>query len=322
MSDKETKEINLIDLIREFFSWLGKIFKQLGNFIGFLLQIAYKYKFIYLATVLLFLAVGLYLSRAAAWKYEAGATVLVNGSDKYTVEEAVKQLQNSSPGKNSSLSQKLNLPDSVTKNIIKIENFNVIDFAHNGTSDMIDFKGTHPLSDTFNIVMPDRFYIRFTLKNKNQATNVQDAFLNYLNTNPVIKDKYDIVKSDLKNRIDICYKEVYRIDSLAKVMYFKDNDDPQIKFENNKLVVGDKNKQLFYYNLMQLQDSIAKMNNEYVNFKQPVYLPAGLILDPTPINNPKKYGVMSLLFGVLFGFFVTYLLYNFKHISKYITDKK
>lgn len=322
MEEKNTtKEINLLQLLNVLFAWLSNVTKKFFNFLGLLLQLMVKHWMLVLIVYAVVISAGLFLSRTSAAKYKAGAVMLLYGSDLSTAKEVCRQIQNSiSTNQTYSLSHKLGIPDSVAQNIIGIENFNIIDYLKNKTPDAIDFKRTHSLTDTLNLVMTDRMYLQVITKNISQLPVVQDALLKYFNDNQMMQQNFLSEKLNLEDRVASCDKELNRLDSLAKVTYFKDANK-NVSFENNRLVVGEQRKQLFYDDVLRLQDVKFNTKKLLVEFKQPAVFPSGLVLTPTPINNRTVYGLYSIIIATLIALVLVCIIENFKKISKYLTRK-
>jgi len=254
MEENNSKEINLLQLISLFFNWLKKKWELILNFLGYLLRLSFRHILVIFIAVLVCFSIGYYLSRPSARIYKAEAVAMLYGVDTQTAKEVSKQLESSvSSNTLFSLSSKLSLPDSVTKNIVEITSFYVIDYLKDGVADMIDYKNSHSLTDTLNLRMKDRFCLQIKTLNINQVPIVQAAILNYFNTNLVMRNQFNIRKSEITQQINICDIELQRIDSLAKIFYFKDTEK-QIRFEKDKLLVGDQKKQLFFEDLLKLHD--------------------------------------------------------------------
>lgn len=322
MEDKNTKEINLLQLLAIVIDWLKNIIQKGLKFAGLSLQLAVKHWVITVSVLILSVALGQYLARPAAKKYNANAVALLYGVNVSTAKEVCRQLENSlGTEKTQSLAFKLGIADSVAKNIVCIQNFSVIDYLKDGSQDAVDLKRGHSLNDTLNLIMQDRFYLQVTTRNIAQLPVVQQALLNYFNTNPMMKGEYESVKKGLEEKAVLCDKEIARLDSLAKVSYFKDAD-PKISLVNNKLVVGEQMKQLFYNDVLNLQSQKSLTQNVLINFKQPMNFPSGLVLNPMPINGRAKYGVYSILIGSAIALVLAFLLENLKKITNYLTNKK
>ncbi|ADQ78280.1 hypothetical protein Palpr_0118 [Paludibacter propionicigenes WB4] len=321
MEKDKLKEINLLQLIAMLFDWLGGLLKSVLEGLGYLLRLSYRHALITIIITGLAVGAGLFLSRPSARIYKAEAMAMIYGSEAQTVKEICKQLENSISTNNLySLSATLQIPDSVARNIVQFQSFYVIDYLKDKIADRVDFDNNHPLTDTLNVRMTDRLYFRIKTKNTGQIPIVQKALLNYFNTNEVMKTQFENKKNELKQEIDICNAECKRIDSLAKVSYFKDVDK-QIKFENNKLIVGEQKKQLFYDDLLNIHKAKSKAEIQYVNYKQPMALPSGFAVIQIPINGSVKYGVLGLLIGYLVSLIVSALFENRKKIAKYLNRK-
>ena len=321
MEDNSSKEINLLQLLNLLFAWIVKCVKSIVRFFGHLIQLTYKFRLITFLLVICGTGVGLYLSRPSAKVYKAEAMAMLYGSEAQTVKEVCKQLENSIASNNLySLSAKLSLPDSITKNIVEFHAFYAITYHKDSVAETIDFKESHPISDTINVKMKDRLYFQVLTKNIAQLPKVQGAILNYLNNNVVMKSEHINKKNELSQRIKICNDEIKRIDSLAKISYFK-NPEKQLKFENNNLLIGDQKKQLFYDDLLRLQRTKSKTESRLMDFKQPVVLPAGFTPSPLALNGTLKYSAIGLLIGYLVAILASFLLEHRKAIVRYLEGK-
>jgi len=318
MEENNTKEINLLQLISMFFKWLQKIGITLLNTIGYLFRLCYRSIYTFLILIALSLIVGQYLARPSARTYKAEAMTMLYGSEAQTVKEICKQLENSlSTNKLISLATKLSLPDSVAKNIVEIKSFYVIDYLNDKTADKIDFGNNHSLTDTLNVRMSDRLFLQLKLKKINQLQQIQTAILNYFNSNRILQNQFNIKKDEHAQQIHICNLELQRVDSLAQVSYFKDNEK-QINYEKDKLLVGEQKKQLFYDDLLRLQSIKSYAEMKLVDFVQPVEMPSGFVVNPTPLNGRVKYGVYSLFIGFAIAVIVLLLIENLKYIFSYL----
>lgn len=318
----EPKEINLLQLLKMIGDWLVKVVNSFLRFVGLSLQLIVKYWILTLIVLLISVFLGQYLARPSARKYKAGAVAMLYGSRTSTAQEVSRQLQNSFVSEESfSLANKLAIPDSVAKNILAISNYNVIDYLKDGSQDMIDLKRNHSLSDTTNLIMQDRLYIQVITKNVSQIPVVQDAILKYFNNNPTMKGEFEIVKKGLEEKINVCDNEIARLDSLAKVSYFKDADK-NISLDNNKLVVGEQRKQLFFNEILQLQDIKTSAQHKLVDFRQPINFTSGFIVNPEPINSRLKYLIFSFLIGISLSVLSVFIIDNFKCIYNYLTKRK
>lgn len=321
MEEKNSKEINLLELISLLIDWLKKVGKSILNLLGGIARLAYRYKIVVIIIVALSVVIGQYIARPANRIYKAEAMAILHGTEAQLVREVCKQIENSlSTNKFTSLSTKLSLPDSVTNNIVSFESFYVIDYMRDSVADVIDFNHNHSLSDTMNIRMRDRIYFRLKTRSIAQVSLVQEALLNFLNNNTVIKAQFDIDKNELIKQIDVCDSEMTRIDSLAKVYYFKDTPT-QLRFDNDKLLLGEQRKQLFYGELLHLQKLRSIAQIKLATYKQAVELPSDFVVVPTPVNGRVKCGMYSILIGFAIALIVALFLEYIKAIIAFLKNK-
>jgi len=321
MEENNTKEVNLLQLINLFFNWLKNVGKKLIKSVGYIFQLSFRHKLIVILTILICLSIGLYLSRPSVRVYKAEAMAMLYGSEAQTAKEVSKQLENSVASNNFySLAAKLFLPDSITKNIVGIQSFYVIANFKDGVGDMIDYKNNHPLTDTLNVRMKDRFYLQIKTTNVNQIPKVQAAILSFFNNNTVMKSQYEIKKDQIINQIKICNVESQLIDSLARVSYFK-NVDKQLRFDKDNLVIGEQKKQLFYDDLLRLHDTKSYAQNRLVNFTHPMELPSGFYVYSNAENGKLKYGIISILIGFILSLIFSGLVENTKKIIAFLNKK-
>ncbi len=141
------------------------------------------------------------------------------------MKEIARQLEESrADNQYTSLSSKLSLPDSIAKNIVSFNSFYVIDYLNDSTPDMVDFANNHSLEDTLNVRMKDKIYFRLITRNISQVPQVEKAILNFFNSQPTVRLLYTAKQKELAGKIDLTSAEMQRLDSLAKISYFKDNN--------------------------------------------------------------------------------------------------
>lgn len=318
MEENNAKEINLLELIAIFLDWLKKIGIGILNFFGSIVRSIYRHKVIVVIVMLICFAIGQYMARTSNRKYYAEATAMLYGSDAQTAKEICKQLENTNKeNKLISVGTKLSLPDSVAKNITEIKSFYAIDYTNDGVADKIDFDDDYSISGKTKLRMRDRIYLRFETHSISQVSKVQEAILNYFNNNELLRTNLESKRNELVQQIRICDLELLRIDSLAKVSYFKDNMK-QLKFDKNELSLGNQNIQLFYTDLLQLQTVKSNSQSKLALITKPVIFPAGFVVDPIPVNSRLKYGVFSLLIGFGIALIIVGLIENLKKIFRYL----
>lgn len=321
MEKNDNKEINLLELIEILINWIKNVVIKAASFVGNLIQLLYRHLVITLAIILIAVSVGVYLSRPEARIYKAEALGIIYGSDAQTIKEISRQLENaSSIDQQISFGKKLNLPDSIAKNIVSFNSYYVIEYIKEHTAVKIDYANGLPEKDTMYVKMHDRVYFQLKVKKINQVPAIEKAILNYFNTSELLQTHFQNARNQISDQIKISRKELARIDSLAKINYFKDNNE-QLRFDKNKLLVGEQQKQLFYNDLLRLQDIISVSESTLRNFKQPIDIPSGFVVNPAPVNGTFKYSVISIFIGLIISLVVSGLLENTKKLIDFLKRK-
>jgi hypothetical protein len=322
MEEKKQNEINLIDLIFIFFGWIRKTSLKIGNFIGRIIRMGYRHKVLVSILVLVTVAIGQYLSRPSARVYSAEGTALLYGNDAQTVRQIFRQLENSlSKEETISLSTKLGINDSVAKNILKLESFYLIDYMNDSVADKVDYSDSHSLTDTTNVRMRDRIYIRMYTQSIQQVPVVEKAILDFLNNHKLLKARYEAKVREYEQKVAICDNELQRLDSLAKTYYFKQD---RMQFSMNpdqQLLLGEQRKQLLYGDLFLVQRVKSNAEFELTNMSAPVEIPSSLVIIPNPLNSRLKYGAYSILVGLLLGLALAGLIEGMKQIVAFLNSK-
>ena len=321
MKENDNKEINLLQLFSLFFDWVIRTSKSIFKFIGKLFQLSFRHLALTIVIIVISLSISIYLTRPEAKIYKAEALAMIYGPEAQTVREVSKLLENTSPeSKSTSLATILSLPDSITKNIVGFHSYTVIGYLKDHVEVKVDYSDNYPQKDTMYIKMTDRVQMQLLTKNIRQIPQIQKAILSYFNNNSTLKTQFDARKNEHIQRIKICETEIHRIDSLAKVSYFKDNNQ-QMRFDNQKLIVGEQKKQLFYGELLNLNQE--KYGSEYylANFNQPVQLPSNFVVSPVPVNGTVKYGVISLFIGFIISLVISIIIENYKKAINYLKSR-
>lgn len=321
MKENDNKEINLLQLFSLFFDWAIKVVNSIINIFGKLFQLCFRHLVLTLVIIALSLSVAIYLTRPDAKVYKAEALAMIYGSEAQTVREVSTLIENTSNlSESTSYASILSLPDSVAKNIVGFHSYTVIGYLKDHVEVKVDYSDNYPQKDTMYVKMTDRVQMQLLTKNVRQIPLVQKAILNYFNNNIVLKNQYEARKNQYIQRVKICNTEIQRIDSLAKISYFKDNNQ-QMRFDKEKLIVGEQKKQLFYGELLNLNQE--KFGSEYYlsNFTQPVLFPSNFVVNPAPVNGTVKYSVVAIFIGFIISLIISSFIENRKKITSYLKNK-
>lgn len=142
----------------------------------------------------------------------------------------------------------LNLPDSLQKKIRKIEIFNWIDSKNDGTPDFVDFSNSKKYNtDTTNVVMGDRLYLRVTTKGCYDMSAVQAWLQRYFDAQASLSEQVAQARKSQQMRLSAVNHEIVRLDSLANFEYFESKKN-NARVEGAMLVLKD--KQLYHDDIL------------------------------------------------------------------------
>ncbi|MHB9056327.1 MAG: hypothetical protein ACYC2P_09300 [Paludibacteraceae bacterium] len=321
MDEKNTREINLLDMLFAIWKWLVRCVRIFLNAVVKILRLIFRHKILTVALMLSAVIISQYLARSSNKQYNVDAMVVLHGVQAQTVMQIGSQLTSSSSRfKETSLARKLGLQDSVAKKISSILFFDVIDFHKDSVPDLVDFKRNHSNSDTVNVKMKDHVYIRFKIKGTNHAGEISNAILNYINKNTIVHADFETLINIYKQRIKLIDVESKRIDSLARKKYFED-EKTQIRLQNNQLLVGNQQKQLFYGDLLALQKYRSEAETKIAEAPAPAVVPSGFIINPQPVNGRVKYGVYGLVIGLCIALLLSVLIENLGKILEFLNKR-
>ena len=215
MKENDNKEINLLQLLEILINWIMSVLLKIVDLIGKWIKLLYKNTILTIITLIICLAVGIYLSRPSERIYQAEALAMIYGSDAQTVREVSKLLEKSSPiNKITSFTTKLSLPDSVAKNIVAFHSYYIIEYVKDGIAVKIDYNDNYSQKDTMYVKMRDRVQMQLLTKNINQIPLIQKAILNYFNNNKMLTTHLENTRNHFNQQIRVSQLELIRVDSL------------------------------------------------------------------------------------------------------------
>ena len=273
MEDKKsTNEVNLIDILAAVWNGIVRMVKFLVNLAGRMLQLLFRHKVMVLILLIACFAISQYFSRPGNRRYHVEGMAVLHGVQAKTVKQIGSQLTISSPRfEVTSLGHKLGLTDSVAKKLGGVLFFDVIDYKRDSVPDVVDFNRNHSLSDTVNVVMPDYVYIRLVMMGTNHAAEIGEAVLNFINNNPVVQSDFNTRRNVYKQQIALADLETQRLDSLTLIKYFE-QDKPNIKFQDNQLLIGNQHTQLFYGDKLHLQRMKSEAETKLAQAEAPDFI--------------------------------------------------
>ncbi len=318
---KTTNEVNLIDILAAIWKWIVSAVKFIINVIGKVLQLLFRHKVLTLILLAACFAISQYFSRPSNRRYNVEGMAVLHGVQAKTIKQIGSQLSTSSSRfEVTSLGHKLGLRDSVAKKLGGVQFFDVIDYKKDSVPDVVDFNRNHSLTDTVNVVMPNYIYVRLIMAGTNHVDEAGEAVLNFLNNNPIVQSEFETQKNIYEQQIALTDLEAKRLDSLALIKYFE-NEKPNIKFQNNQLLIGNQNIQLFYGDRLYLQRIRSEAQTRLSEAKAPIIIPSGFIINPKAVNGRMKNGMKGLIVGFALSLLIAFFLENYKKWIHFLNRK-
>ncbi len=192
--DKESKELDLFDVIDQFIVRLKRLIKLILDSVLCFVRFNVKYFFLILFFVILGVVAGFFLKSKKNNLYNVGFSVQINGVSSAYVNDIIYVLSQSLGEEGSdSFADKLSLNNQIANKILSLKAFRVIDLNRNGTRDYVDYQDDF-VEDSLNVKMDNFLQIEFKKIGSSNCNLVQQKIVDYLN-----HDQYLIKESLQKN---------------------------------------------------------------------------------------------------------------------------
>ncbi len=134
------------------------------------------------------------------------------------------------------LANYLNINEDEAKSIKSVKAYYGIDVNKDGRMDYIDFKGTYNPADTNQIRISSFLYLKVSVHDENILPVLRKGLLNYINSNPYFRERFNIDRGQKKETIEDIDIEISKIDSLQRSRFRKDMfpNSSQIVFLGNQ----------------------------------------------------------------------------------------
>jgi hypothetical protein len=325
----EEKELNIIDIIKEFFAWIGRILKKMGmEFLSFI-----RFSFQKIWTLLIFFVLGVIAAIVLSFcfrTYESNVVLKLNVSDSYTFNELTKSLD-AEIVSDKSLADRLNITDSIADNIVSIKPHFVIDNNNNGTADRID-EDDEFVETVEYVRMEDQSLVHVRMKDQLSVTVrskdlysfpvIQEGLVYFYSNNEMFKKEKEIQLLQQQQTLDLLQREINRLDSLSNYEYFKVPKNRTLMVDSQAIMLGEKAKQLYYVDITQLKnkkDSIQKVEEIYGTI---VTVIKPFTVSKAPVNSLPKLLVICCFSFLLLGYIVALCSRYKNQIWTFLNEKK
>ncbi|MDR1591864.1 MAG: hypothetical protein LBS16_03145 [Prevotellaceae bacterium] len=296
------REMNLFEMLVTFFNWLKKLLTGLLRLLATTLKLTYHYAWMVAIVTVLFLACGLYLSRPTKQLYKGSTTILFSPDLRQYVQNGFEQLNSYCLAEPERLADALQIDDTLACRIRSIQTYPVIDLKNDSIPDFVDYDRTANFgTDTFNVVMPDRFGVKVAIRQSPDFMPIQQGIKRYFETQADFTRVNEASKALLLERIAFCNKELQRLDSLSNYDYFGEEKRMSMHLNGAVIRFEPSRYKLFYENMRDLLNEKQRLGYELAMYPDGVSFTTENMVVQTFLRLYKLalWTLVGYLFGVL-----------------------
>lgn len=297
----EQREMNFFELCAAFARAVAKGCVALWHLFCHMLRVTFQLWWVVLPCVILFVGFGLYYSRQDNLIHKVNGIALLNGA-------TIQQFENTF----APLCSGQNIPEQAAiasyiyaQQATGFAAYRVIDCKNDGTADFVDFKGKSSPTDTTEVQMQDRIAIQFCMKEKNMhlLPEIENAVLEYFNSNPLLQQSYQTYLPNLKNEVEFNHRQFWKLDSLTSQYYFHNQlgSKSMSTIGEGVAFVGDRRVRLFLDEIYEQHAHVQRYDHRLQLATAPVVLESHFAADPKPLNGRYKCVVVFFLLGWIAG---------------------
>ena len=300
-----TENTSLFDLILAGGRGIKNGCVGLWHFCGKCVRLSIRKRYITVPMVVVGIALGIWASNWQNRFWRVEATAILNGSTPELVSNRYNNLNKLFP---TALLPAQSKPDALEwegnpnecYNFMKFESFPVVDCLRDSVPDYVDLKLDFDPTDTLNMIMQNRLFLRFVSRDLRNIDKAEAAILNYLNSDPQLIAAYETYKANLEWEATFCDRQVNLLDSFTTQFYFFQGAEAHIRPERFQMFVGDRDITLLHPEILKLVEHKKYVDRELALCTAPVVLESGFMVAPRAINRRSN--------SIAIGFAVFYLL--------------
>lgn len=309
------RELNFWDLCVALGRALCRGLRCLYDVLLHMIRLTLRYWWLVITLVLLGLGGAFYFARFDNLTYKVNAVAMLNGATIPQFEQAYAPLRSG-----------ILLPDDAPISqyvhggvATAFTTFRVIDCKADGTADMIDFKGRTSPTDTLRVMMQDRLCLQFRVKvrNTHQVPQIEQALLEYLNSNIAMQQAYPSYVADLREEQAFHHRQSVKLDSLTSSYYYAAGQ-PAVSMQNGLNVTGERRIRLFLKEIYKQQEHTRQADYRIQLATAPVVLENHFAVDPKPLYSRRQCMMCFGLFAWVLGCAIALLIEKRKAICAWM----
>lgn len=321
---EQQREMNLFDLCRAFFQWIGRCCVWLWHLIARMLRLTFRQWWVVLIVIAACVTLGLYYARPANRMYKVNAIATLNGVTNDIIRNEYTSLNKANPKFGyQMLTQVLGLAPEVAYSVSHFQTFDVIDCLGDSIVDFVDYKNNVTRMDTNYVHMPHMLALQFRTKAPNTVPVVEQAVLQYLNSRPYVQQLYTVHRSNMEREARFHHDQLEKLDSLTSVFYFSQTPSQQVQLSawTSGMILGSRDINLFLEDIYMEMAVTQVADQRLAVCTAPVVLQSHFVAEPQAVNGPVKCSVIAIAIGWLLGLLVAALVENRKAIIAWLKQK-
>lgn len=267
---------------------IGRGFVALGQLVGRMIQLSYRYWWLVVTIVVLAIAGAIFHTRQDNIIYRVNATAIINGASKMQFEEAFQPLRSACL-----------LPEGAAiapyiygMRAQRFDLFPVVDALGDGTANYVDFKRASSPTDTVKVQMQDRVNIQFRVQGYTipLIPEIEAAVLDLLNSNEALQKSYAVYVENLREEVAFNHRQAVKLDSLTSSYYFQST--PVLNANSGRdgglTINSDRKIRLFLEDIYEQHQHLQQMDYKLQLATAPVVLENHFSVDPKPVMSRAK----------------------------------
>lgn len=317
---EENKEMDIFTVLYKFGKGLCSFLKRIGQCLGKMLQLTYRYKVLFACFTIAAVAYGFYETTGDRRIYRGDMTISINDGDAFQYAELANSLdQYVKDLDHDGLAQALHIPNEIAEEVRFIKPYFQIDMNNDSTCDFVDFENTFAPSDTCNIRLRTGLVISVGMNSTDHYEEMETAIMDFFFDNQYFQD-LNMARiaylSDFKASLENDFRQ---IDSLQKIEYFQKHENGVNLTKELKI---NTDKQMFYYNKVDILNKKREIAMELAADQDIAVVTSKFQPTKKPVNRKSVAIGKNVTYAYLLFLMLAFALKNKKEIMDYLKEKK
>lgn len=313
-TDPRNDEIDLVDLFRRFWNFLGRGLKSIGK--GILISVFFMLRHWLPLTLSMLVAIAAsYYSKYTFKSYYTSDMVIrtnaIPAADMIAYINRLNLLNS-----NSEFNNKVGLDQQLEENLIDINAYWMIDQGNDGIADFVDFDDKHNVYDTVNVRMNDRINVRVRIRQPEQLNKTKDFILGYIYSDSLFQRMFRLARKQNNELLNHINYDILQLDSLQKVKYFEETRNRKPQNGGQMIFLQEQKTQLVYNDIYNLYTKKQKVEMESDLYKDLVTILSDFSIPAERDNNPLYYAKTFVPLFFLLTLLILIIIANRKKLNE------